>query len=140
METVKLGIVGVACRTEQSGDRTEIDNLAVKAVCDIDERKLKTISTIYPDLELFSDYRELIMSGKVDAVLVAVPHPMHAEISAFALKNGLHVLSEKPIDSSYGAALKAVTEAEKSGNHRRRNARDPLGNRSLEGKESRGGG
>ena len=93
----------------------EIKNLTVTAVCDTDAKKLEIISEKHPGLELFNDYRELVLSGNVDSVLVAVPHPIHAEISAFALKNGLHVLSEKPIDSSYGAALKAVKEAEKSG-------------------------
>ena len=39
-----------------------------------------------------------------DAVIVAVPHPMHAEVASAALRAGLHVLTEKPIDISVSKA------------------------------------
>ena len=93
----------------------EIENLTVTAVCDIDRKKLDNAKEKYPEIAVFEDYRELIKSGLVDAVIVATPHSLHSEISAFALENGLHVLSEKPIDVAVSAAEKVISAAERSG-------------------------
>jgi predicted dehydrogenase len=45
--------------------------------------------------KVFARYSDLI--GKVDAVSVATPTTLHAEIGAQLLKEGIHVLVEKPI-------------------------------------------
>ena len=47
----------------------------------------------------FTDYRALIGSGEVDAVIIATPHYSHTEIGIAALEQGLHVLVEKPISA-----------------------------------------
>src|SRR5689334_11656757 len=43
--------------------------------------------------ESFADYRELI--GRVDAVSIAVPTPLHFEVAKTFLDQGVHVLVEK---------------------------------------------
>lgn len=43
------------------------------------------------------DYRKLIDSGDVDAVVVATPSRTHAEIATYAMERGLHVFVEKPL-------------------------------------------
>src|SRR5687767_286694 len=43
----------------------------------------------------FGDYRDLF--GKVDAVSLAVPTPLHHAIGCDLLRNGIDVLIEKPI-------------------------------------------
>ena len=45
----------------------------------------------------FDSADEMIRSGEVDAVVIATPHWMHAELAVSALKAGLHVLCEKPL-------------------------------------------
>ena len=45
---------------------------------------------------LYTDYRELLDSGVVDCVIIAVPHSLHPVIAKEAFKRGLHVLTEKP--------------------------------------------
>ena len=49
------------------------------------------------------DYREVLQSGDVDAVYIAVPHNLHEEIFVAAVAAGKHVLGEKP----FGIDLKA---------------------------------
>ena len=41
------------------------------------------------------DYKESI--GKVDAAIVALPHHLHSQVATDFLKNGIHVLTEKPM-------------------------------------------
>src|SRR5262245_43048748 len=50
-------------------------------------------------LKTFSDSSELILSGLVDAVLIATPHYQHTTLGIAALDAGLHVMVEKPISA-----------------------------------------
>lgn len=51
----------------------------------------------FPQTRQFERSEDLIRSGAVDAVLIATPHYSHTTIGIDALRNGLHVLVEKPI-------------------------------------------
>lgn len=44
------------------------------------------------------DYKDVI--GRVDALVIAVPTPLHHEVGKTALEAGLHVLMEKPLAST----------------------------------------
>ncbi len=72
----------------------KIARCELTAVCDVDEGMLKRFDD---KIRKFRDSRELIRSGLVDAVLIATPHYDHTTIGIDALKQGLHVLVEKPI-------------------------------------------
>jgi len=96
MESVRLGIIGVGgmgsshSRYLLEGD---VKRCELTAVCDVVREKLKP----FANLKTYTDSRKLIRSGDVDAVIIATPHYGHTTIGIDALKNGLHVLSEKPI-------------------------------------------
>ena len=66
------------------------------------------------NVEAVSDYRDLF--GRVDAISIAVPTPMHHEIACAALERGIHVLVEKPIATTVAEAQEMVATARK---HRR---------------------
>ncbi|MFN2646483.1 MAG: Gfo/Idh/MocA family protein [Burkholderiales bacterium] len=51
----------------------------------------------------YEGYDELLRSGELDAVYIALPNSMHAEYAERAARAGIHVLCEKPM---------AVTEAQ----------------------------
>ncbi|MFI3207171.1 MAG: Gfo/Idh/MocA family oxidoreductase, partial [Clostridia bacterium] len=61
------------------------------------------------------DYKDMLTSGKIDAVIVAVPHKFHADIAMEVLENNLNVLVEKPIDVSVTKA-KVLNECAKNHN------------------------
>lgn len=63
------------------------------------------------DCAAYSDYRELADRTPVDAVVVATPPNTHAEIAAFFLGRGIHVLSEKPFALSAGEAARMLGRA-----------------------------
>lgn len=117
METLKTAVIGIGnigsvhANCIYSG---EIKGLNLVAVCDLNSEKLEKFCEKYSGVETFTDYKQLITSGKLDAVIVSVPHPMHSEIASFALENGLHVLVEKPIDIAVSVAKKLIQIAEKS--------------------------
>ena len=60
----------------------------------------------------FSDYRSLF--GKVDAVSIAVPTPLHYEIGKAFLSEGVDVLMEKPITTTVAEADELIAIADKN--------------------------
>ncbi len=53
--------------------------------------------TFGSSVEIFSDFRDLLKSEKIDAVMIAVPDAMHAEMITAALNSGKPVFYEPPI-------------------------------------------
>lgn len=45
----------------------------------------------------YADYRELLQSPEVDAVVIALPHWLHREVAVACLEAGKHLLVEKPL-------------------------------------------
>jgi predicted dehydrogenase len=61
-----------------------------------------------------TDYGELIADDKIDAVLIATRHNLHAEIACEALRAGKHVFLEKPAalnDAQFAELEKAISES-----------------------------
>lgn len=61
----------------------------------------------------YANYRELL--GKVDAVSVVTPTPLHHRVSMDFLESGAHVLVEKPITSTVEEARELVAAASRFG-------------------------
>ncbi len=57
---------------------------------------------------VFNDYHHLMISGLVDAVDLAVPPQFNFEIVQDALRNGIHVICEKPIAENVEVAKKII--------------------------------
>ncbi len=118
MNGVKVGIIGIGnmgsahLRMITGGN---IPDMTVTAVCDIDTKKLNAARNTYPALRVFEDYTDLLKNSDTNAVIIAVPHPLHAKIAIEAFKYGKHVLVEKPLDITVSAAEDLCAVAEKSG-------------------------
>lgn len=109
MKKVRLGIIGLGnigsqhYRNVLCGKCPEID---VTAVADLNPDRLEWAKNTFesykandasiPMPELFSDASEMMRSGKIDAVVVAIPHYDHARYAIEAFDCGLHVMCEKP--------------------------------------------
>ncbi|MBP3720808.1 MAG: Gfo/Idh/MocA family oxidoreductase, partial [Clostridia bacterium] len=52
---------------------------------------------------------------RASSAVIAVPHPLHSRIADEALRAGLHVLSEKPLDLRVSDARKAVAAGKETG-------------------------
>lgn len=113
---IRLGIIGIGnmgtehCRTIMSGKCPEI---ALTAVADLREDRVRWARETFAEDEVtvFGSGSELIRSGICDAVLIAVPHFHHEELTLEALDNGLHVLCEKPMAVSASAGKRMLRAA-----------------------------
>lgn len=97
---LRLGILGAGNMGSghignlEAGRCPEIE---LTAVADIDPDRLAWAKeNVKHEIGLFSSAEEMIESGMIDALLVAVPHYDHPKYAIMALEHGLHVMIEKP--------------------------------------------
>ncbi|MDU0347590.1 Gfo/Idh/MocA family oxidoreductase [Actinomyces sp. MRS3W] len=67
------------------------------------------------NIATYSDGKEMIASGDVDAVIIAAPDPFHAELTGACLDAGLPVLCEKPLAPTAAEAVDVVAKQEALG-------------------------
>lgn len=99
---VRLGIIGCG-RVVQIAHMDAISRAGgarVAAFADSDEPRLMETARRAPGAVAHSDWRKVLDDPEVDAVLIAVPPALHAEVAVAAFESGKHVYLEKPIASS----------------------------------------
>ncbi len=101
MEKVRYGIIGVGnmgSGHSQTFFDGKIENGVLTAVCDLKPQKMEAVckKENATPLATFTDYKEMLASGLIDAVIVAVPHYSHPQICIDALNAGVHTICEKP--------------------------------------------
>lgn len=97
-QKVRLGIIGLGAEGGMYAQFLadgRVPNMVIGAICDIlPEKKAKADEYGVP---FYADYKEMVTSGDVDAVVTTVPHYLHPEMGIYALDNGVHALVEKPV-------------------------------------------
>ena len=96
---LKLGIVGVGGIASLHIDNIltgKCPDIEIAALADRRECRREWAAEKVPGAKIFSEGSDLIKSGVCEAVLIAVPHYQHPELTILALQNNLHVLCEKP--------------------------------------------
>ncbi len=97
--SVRLGIAGCgrATREHHLPALSALPEFTVVAVADTDTKRMEEAATRFSIPARFGSCRELLESGRVDAVAVATPTPVHAEIGLDVLRAGKHLFMEKPL-------------------------------------------
>lgn len=114
MPTVKLGLIGLGNIGRHHAGYLlagQVPDVELTAVCATTPSKVEAYTA--GGVSGYTDARELIRSGQVDAVLIATPHYQHAELGILALEKGLHVMVEKPIAAHKADAEKLLACAMK---------------------------
>lgn len=89
----------------------------IAAICDTDPENLRFAGERYsiPEEKRVTDYREIMQNKDIQAVTVAVPDQLHAEITCGLLRAGKHVLCEKPLALTREDVRKIIKAADESG-------------------------
>jgi len=89
----------------------ETSGVTVRAVSDLDVKKLESVQRRYPAVRVEHDFMSLIHDPGIDAIAIATPVSTHFELAMAALKAGKHVWVEKPMAETSVQAEQLVKEA-----------------------------
>lgn len=107
---IRLGLIGLGqwgrnyIHTIHAVPGTRLEYIAANS-----ERPVPAV----PDVPYTSDWRELVRSEKVDAVIIATPPHLHAEMARECLLSGKPALIEKPLTLDLASAQDTLDLARK---------------------------
>lgn len=102
MKEVRYGIIGLGNQgstyIKEFFNKGKVANAKITALCDINPDKIALAKeyTKGQKIEFFTDYKIMLESGLVDAVMVETSHYSHPEMAQECLNRGIHALVEKP--------------------------------------------
>ncbi|MBW3637839.1 MAG: Gfo/Idh/MocA family oxidoreductase [Armatimonadetes bacterium] len=115
MEPVRFGVIGVG---GMGGNHVrsfqDIEEAQLVAVGDVNEQAAQKVGE-ETGARAFTDYKDLIDNGDVQAILIATPHFFHPPVAEYAASKGVHVLSEKPVAVTVSAADKMIAACDEGG-------------------------
>jgi len=89
------------------------DHADVTAVVDLELERAKAVADLLPNSpRVATNYREIL--GKVDALLVVLPHYLHHSVSIDCMNAGKHVLVEKAMANSEQECLEMLAAVERN--------------------------
>ncbi|MBI4617551.1 MAG: Gfo/Idh/MocA family oxidoreductase [Planctomycetes bacterium] len=94
-EKLDIGLVGVGGQGRANLEGVASQN--VKAICDVDGNNLAEAAKRFPRAATYRDFRRMLDSEDLDAVVVSTPDHTHAVAAAAAIDLGLAVYCEKPL-------------------------------------------
>ena len=112
---LKIAIVGTGIIAGTHIDAmSKLDSCELAALCDINEAKLNELCEKH-GVPGCTDYKKLPELCDIDAVILNLPHGLHAEASIFFLEAGKHVLVEKPMANTVEECDAMLAAAERTG-------------------------
>lgn len=116
MEKVRVGIIGFGRMglTHYSIINTH-PAVEMTAIADTSSTMLNMIKKYLPGTKMFEDYKDLLNSGLVDAIIVCTPSVMHYDVCKMAAEKGINVFCEKPFTTSPAQARELADIFENKG-------------------------
>ena len=108
------GIIGVG---NMGRNHIPYDNTRVVAMCDVDKNHLSKAAAMVKDkINLYHDFRDLILDKDVDIVHIATPPHWHGIMSVEAAKAGKDIFCEKPMTRTIGEGKRVAEAIQQHGN------------------------
>lgn len=96
---LRFGIIGTGglARTAHIPAIKKMKQGTITAFCDVDKERVDKLARDWKVAEVYYDFKDLVNSKNVDAVIISSPNAYHREHSVAAAKAGKHVFCEKPL-------------------------------------------
>lgn len=106
-----LGAGGIAALSHLP-EIAAVDGMRVTHICGRTERRLRLLCERFGIPRYSTHWHDLLNDGDLHAVIVALPHPLHAEAGLAVLKRGLHLFMQKPLCTTMREADQLVAASE----------------------------
>ncbi len=120
-DRIVMGLIGAGgMGNADMGHFLNMKNAQITAVCDVDDRHLKstkaTIDKKYgnKDARTYRDYRDFLDNEKLDAVIMALPDHWHGIIATTTANKGIDIYGEKPLARTIKESRAIVNAVEKN--------------------------
>ncbi len=116
MKEIGVGVVGCGFvgRSAHVPALGGIEGVKVAALADPDAKRRNSADKYSPGAK-YEDYADMMKDPNVDAVIVAVPTPMHAKVAIAAMKAGKHVICEMPLANDLDEVDEMIDVSKKEG-------------------------
>jgi len=115
--TAKVGVavvgVGFVGGQAHAPSFKKIEDSNLVALCDTVESRVRPLAE-HLQVKYFLDYNKLLEEPSVQAVILAVPTPLHFDLSMKAIEKGKHVLCEMPLAPKVEKMKELETAAKKA--------------------------
>jgi predicted dehydrogenase len=118
VEKINVGMIGVGGISHwHIRQLKELSKVEIIAIADPSKqnRELAVSDNKLVNIKEFVDYKEMLTSVKLDAVVICSPHTLHYQHIKDALEHGCHVLVEKPMACSIEETEELIQVTEKTG-------------------------
>jgi predicted dehydrogenase len=116
MGKLKVGVMGLAWIGDQHARSwAAMDDVELVAVADLAPDLRAQAVERYNPPQVFEDYREMLAGCDADIISICLPTPMHAQAVTECLRDGRHVLCEKPPTSTVAEAEALADVAAETG-------------------------
>jgi predicted dehydrogenase len=113
-ERLRCGVIGTgAIGLDHLNSLSQCHRAAAVAIAENNPARAKEASERFKIPRSYVDYRELLDQADLDAVTIALPNHLHAQVAVEALKARKHVLLEKPMSMNAKECAKIIDTAEK---------------------------
>ena len=113
---IRIGVIGlgqIALKAHLPGYAKTV-GCQITAVHSLREAHAKQVAIQYGIPHIYTDLNRLLESDQVDAVSICTPNFIHASITLKALREGKHVMVEKPMAVTRQEALDMIRAAAKA--------------------------
>jgi predicted dehydrogenase len=113
MTPIRIGAIGTGYwGPNVIRNLVEIPDCTLVAVADLSPERLQATTSRHPHVEFTTTDYHTLFDLDIDAVAICTPPQTHYDIASECLKNGLHVMVEKPMTTSSAEAVALIDIAE----------------------------
>lgn len=112
---IRVGIIGCGVGQLHLEGFAQDPRVEVVAIAGLDESRCKHLANVHEVPTVYKAYQDLVADPDIEAVTVAVPNFLHAQVALAALDAGKHVMVEKPLAPTIAEAREIIDAAASSG-------------------------
>jgi len=116
MNDIKTGIIGIGGIGALHGEWLEkCGGFSIAALADANEAMRQKATEKFPAATFYTEVSAMLQREKLDLIVIASPHFLHAPLAIQCLQAGVNVMVEKPMATTHADCLAMIDAAREAG-------------------------